>query len=259
MLFNQVGSGHIHWDARGEDGATPVVLINSLGTDWRSWQQVARKLGGLRTIAYDKRGHGLSSPAGDDCSISTHAADLRELLAQLDVERPIVCGVSIGALIAIQLAGLMPVRALMLCCSGIALRDRAFWDDRIASVRAGGLAAIADGVIPRWLSADFRRANPEIAAVMQQMLLATPPEGYIASCRAIRDADIAEAAHAVGVPALCIAGEADSVAPPAGMRELADAIRGSRYVELEGCAHLPHIEQHGEIVRMLECLARESQ
>ena len=56
--------------------------------------------------------------------------------------------------------------------------DPTRWNDRIKAVKEGGIAAVADAVMAGWLTADFREREPQIAANMKAMLLATPVEGY---------------------------------------------------------------------------------
>ena len=73
------------------------------------------------------------------------------------------------------------------------------------------------------------------------MLDATPPDGYVACCAAIRDMDQRETVGGIGVPTLVIAGTHDVPTPPTDARFLADRIKGARYVELPA-AHLSNIE-----------------
>jgi 3-oxoadipate enol-lactonase len=73
------------------------------------------------------------------------------------------------------------------------------------------------------------------------MILDTPPQGYIACCEAIRDADLTEEASRVNAPTLVISGTHDPATPPAQGRLLASMIRGARYLEFDA-AHLSNIE-----------------
>ena len=56
-------------------------------------------------------------------------------------------------------------------------------------MKEGGIAAVADTVIAGWLTADFREREPQIAANMKAMLLATPVQGYLACCEALSTLD----------------------------------------------------------------------
>ena len=64
------------------------------------------------------------------------------------------------------------------------------WQDRLASVRQGGMAAIVETVLQRWFTADFHKTHPETIAGYRNILLRTPAAGYIGCSLAIRDADL---------------------------------------------------------------------
>ena len=84
-------------------------------------------------------------------------------------------------------------------------------------------------------------SDEEYARVVE-MLETTPPEGYAACSAAIRDMDQREAIRSIRLPTLVISGTHDGSTPAARGREMAEAIPGARYVELDA-AHLSNIEQ----------------
>jgi 3-oxoadipate enol-lactonase len=73
------------------------------------------------------------------------------------------------------------------------------------------------------------------------MLTATPVEGYIASCAAVRDTNQWDTVGRIASPALVIAGTHDASTLPADGRKLAERISGARYVELDA-AHISNVE-----------------
>jgi 3-oxoadipate enol-lactonase / 4-carboxymuconolactone decarboxylase len=107
-------------------------------------------------------------------------------------------------------------------------------------VRAGGMQAVAGTVVQRWLTPD---APPEPRARLEALLLATPPEGYAASCEAIAAHDLRGALGAVRAPTLLIAGAGDPATPPALLEALRDEIPGARLEVLDGAAHLANVER----------------
>ena len=56
-------------------------------------------------------------------------------------------------------------------------------------MKEGGIASVADAVIAGWLTADFREREPQIAANMKAMLIASPVQGYLACCEALSTLD----------------------------------------------------------------------
>ena len=220
-----------------------LVYANSLGTDLRSWDAVVPLLPGFRHIRWDKPGHGLSDLVGDR-PIEAYAADLAALLRQLAISRVAIVGLSVGGLIAQALAAAEPslVAGLVLCDTAHRIGPAEMWDARVAAVAADGLASIADAVMERWFSARFRANRPAELALWRNMLVRTPTDGYIAMCRAIRDADLTEAARGITVPTLCLVGSEDAATPPALVRSTAALIPNAGFRLIDGVAHLPCIE-----------------
>jgi pimeloyl-ACP methyl ester carboxylesterase len=79
----------------------PVVLAHGLSATRRNVVQGSRHLvrRGHRLIAYDARGHGASTPAPDpaDYEYADLVGDLEAVLAELELERPVLVGSSMGA------------------------------------------------------------------------------------------------------------------------------------------------------------------
>src|ERR1700727_3693655 len=105
MQFANVHGGVPCFADEGPRNAPALVLINSLGTDFRIWDDVARSLTGrYRVVRSDKRGHGLSETRTGPATIADFAADLAALLDRLQIARAHVVGVSIGGLIGRELS-----------------------------------------------------------------------------------------------------------------------------------------------------------
>ena len=104
MRFLRVNSLVVCCSDEGRRDGPALVFINSLGTDLRIWDDVARILSpDFRIVRYDKRGHGLSELGPDRCDMADYARDLAALMDALDVKRATLVGLSIGGLIAQEL------------------------------------------------------------------------------------------------------------------------------------------------------------
>lgn len=238
-----VGGVALHFEDRGEGPA--LVFSNSLGTDFRVWNPLLPYLPtGWRIIRYDKRGHGLSDLPPGPWSIEDHAADLAGLLDALEVRQAVICGLSVGGMIAQSLAASRPdlVRALILCCTGAKIGTPEIWNERIGWIREGGVDAILDGTMERWFTARFRADRARLAP-WRNMVRATPLEGYVRTAEAIRDADLRRATAALRLPCLAVAGAHDGSTPPDLVRETAALIPGSRFELIEDAAHIPCVER----------------
>ena len=223
----------LHFADQGDPDKPAAVFSNSLGTDFRLWDRVADRLAGrLRMVRYDSRGHGLSGCPAGAYSVADLANDAAALMDALGLEDALFVGISIGGLVAQQLALARPdlVRAAVLSNTGSKIGSRELWNQRISAIRDGGIDAIADPIIERWLSASFRRDNKVETEAWRAMLVRTPAAGYVSSCEALRDADLTERASGIDLPALAVVGSEDGATPPrTGKRDsIADQRRSLR-------------------------------
>lgn len=229
----------------GEAGQPTVVFINSLGTDFRIWEAVVALLPPRFSILlHDKQGHGLSGLGPGPRHIGDYAGDVLALLDHLRIDRPVLCGLSVGGIIAQHILIHHPGRAAAAILSNTAAKvgTEESWNDRIAAVKTGGIASIAGMVMERWFSPAFHRTRAAELALYTHMLTRTDADGYTACCAAIREADYRSGLSGIGVPVLCIGGTHDGATPPAIVKDTAAAIPGARYVEMENAGHLPCIE-----------------
>ena len=243
----------------GRTGVRPLALANSLGTDLRIWDAVVARLDpAIPVLAFDKRGHGLSELGAEAVTIAAHAGDLAGLMDRHGMSGALVCGVSVGGMIAQALAAARPDLAagLVLCDTGARIGEAAAWRARIDAVREGGMEAIAGGVLERWFAPAFRSAHPEALAGHRAMLTRTPAEGYAATCAAIAAADLTEAAARLRLPATCVVGAEDLATPPDLVRALAGLIPGARFHILPGVGHLPCVEAPDALAALVADLHR---
>jgi len=233
-----------HCRVDGPAGAPVVVLSNSLGTNLSMWDaQMPGLTARFRVMRYDTRGHGSSVISPEGYAIDTLGRDVLGLLDALNIPRAHFCGLSMGGAVGMWLAVNAPERIdrLVLADTAGKFGTAEKWNARIEAVRRGGLGAIADGVLEGWFTPRFRERAPEAVARLRQMLLAAPIEGYLASCAAVRDADLRNAIDRIACPTLVIVGTHDVPTPPAEARALAERIAGARCVELDA-AHISNVE-----------------
>jgi 3-oxoadipate enol-lactonase len=230
-----------------------VVVGGSVGSTLATWEpQLAALSAEFHVIAYEHRGHGGSPAPRGPYSIEDLAADVLALLDEHDVSRAHLVGLSLGGMVAQLVAAREPQRVerLVLLCTAAHYPDPRSWTDRAAAVRAGGTEAIADAIVDRWLTTDYRRDHPEQVARWREMVVSIDREGYAACCEAIADMDLRPGLTRIQAPTLVIAGAEDPAVPPERMRALAAEIPGSRFVVVPG-AHVPPLEHPGEVTNLL--------
>lgn len=260
MTFARINGAAIHYRHVPLPGRPTIVFVNSLGTDMRIWDDVEALLRGRFDLVFsDKRGHGLSERGDAPDTIETYAADLAGLLDRLALTRTIVCGLSIGGLIAQSLHTTRPdlVRRLILCDTGMKIGTPEMWNQRIAAALSDGIASIADGVMERWFTPAFHRTRADDLAGYRTMLVRQDPAGYAAACAAIRDADFTAAAAGITVPTLCIVGDQDASTPPPMVENLARSIAGARFEVIAGSGHIPCVEQPAQLARLIQGFVEE--
>jgi 3-oxoadipate enol-lactonase / 4-carboxymuconolactone decarboxylase len=246
MAFMLTDDGtRLFYRLEGPDGAPPIILSNSLGTDHMMWQpQVDALSHAFRVIRYDQRGHGASETPAGPYTIERLGLDVLALSDHLRFERFSFCGISMGGLTGQWLAIHAGARLehLILAATAAHIPPREAWEQRIATVTEKGLAGIADVAIERFFSQEFHRTAPAAVAEFRRTLLATSPDGYVACCHAVRDADFQQDIAAIAVSTLVISGARDPATPPEWGAFIANAIRGARLVVLDS-AHIINAEQ----------------
>jgi 3-oxoadipate enol-lactonase len=202
---------------------------------------------GHRVIALDYPGFGESAPPPPSrpLSIAGVAALASALLDDLAIERATAVGVSMGGYVALALVRERPERvdALVLADTRAAADSaaaRAAREQALAVIRERGADTYLGESLPRLLAPG---AGAELIALARS-LAETRPDALAAGIAALRDRpDRSAEVAAIARPTLVLVGGADQVTPPAEMRAMADAIAGSRFVELPGCGHLGNLER----------------
>ena len=237
------------------------MFVNSLGTDLRIWDEVADDLAADFPVSPLRQAgpRAVATSATAPYSIADHADDLDALIDHVGATEVILCGLSIGGLIAQQLAARRPerVRALVLCDTAHKIGTAEFWNQRIAAVERDGIESIADGILERWFTPAFRPSEPALFAGCRNMLIRQPVAGYAGSCAAVRDADHTELVATIAAPTLVLVGEQDGSTPPDLVRSTAELIPGARFEIIADAGHIPCVEQPAVLVARHPTLLHE--
>jgi 3-oxoadipate enol-lactonase len=231
----------------------PVLVLNhALGMNLTMWDAVVPLLpSGLRILRYDHRGHGRSDAPAPPYSMGALIHDAERLLDHLGLRDCVYLGVSMGGLVAQGLAvkRLDLVRGLVLSNTAAKIGLPAWWDDRIATVRKDGLAAINAAAVQRLFSPAFRAS----VAVDRwaDLMLHGSRDGYLGCSAAISGTDFYQTTATLTLPTLVIASDRDLVTPPDLVRETGDLILGSQFHLLRGAGHFPMIEKPAEYAAVL--------
>ncbi|HEY2571189.1 MAG TPA: alpha/beta hydrolase [Solirubrobacteraceae bacterium] len=262
MTVIDVGDIQLDYERSGDAGNPPLLLIMGMSGTSLHWGepflQLLRK--DFDVIVYDHRGVGASTPLGGSVTIRQMADDAAGLLAALELDDAHVIGISMGGMVAQELALDHPerVRTLTLGCTYCGGEDSTLADESVMRELA---AAIASGERERAL-----RAGWEINV---SDTMAADDEAY-ASFRAIGmrravavpvileqlQACAAHDAHArltqLAIPTLVIHGTDDRLLPVQNGRVIASRIPAARVEIFDGVGHLffwERPERSAELVR----------
>lgn len=251
MPIANLSDAQLHFEWSGAEHLPVLVLSNGLGTNLHMWDsQVEPFSQHFRILRFDARGHGQSSVTPGPYTIKQLSRDIVHLLDVLQIDRAYFCGLSMGGLIGMFLGTNAANRfhKLVLCSTAAKIGTTETWATRIQAVQTGGMKAVADAVLERWFTAGFRAKYSAEVQGIRAMLESTCPDGYIASCAAVRDSDQRDTVASVHLPCLIVVGSDDPGTPPTEAGFLKKTVPGAQLVELPG-SHLCNIETRDEFNR----------
>lgn len=222
-----------------------LVLLHPVGLDGALWGGLIERCAPFRrVIAVDQRGHGQSPPARKGATMADYVAGTHAALQRAGVDKAVILGLSFGGMIAQEFAITHPERVsgLMLCgCPGAMPPEaRPMILERGLAAERGGMAAVVDGTIERWFTADFR--SQPVVETVRKRLLSDDVAGWSAAWTAIADFAALPRLGAVRAPTLVVSGSADVATPFAASTALAAAIPGAELAVLPGASHMMQFE-----------------
>jgi 3-oxoadipate enol-lactonase len=232
----------------------PVVLLHAfpLSADmWRpqlddvpeGWRYFAPDIRGFGGATESHEGKGSVPPTMDD-----FAADVEGLLNELEIERAVIGGVSMGGYVTFALFRRAPERF-----SGMLLADTRPQADtpegrqarRAMSelVRAEGPSAVANQMIPKLLGKTTHQERPSVEPEVRRMIVANHASAIDGAIHAIMTRpDSTPDLARVSTPTLVIVGEEDVLTPVSDSELLYRSISRSRLVVLPRAGHLSSLE-----------------
>jgi len=254
MPLIRANGTELFYDLTGPADTPVVVFSNSIGTTLEMWDgQVPALAERYRCLRYDTWGHGRSPVVDRPIGIDDLADDLAGLLDALDIAKAHVVGLSLGGMTAQAFALRHPERLdrLVLMATAAHLPPPEGWLARARTVRAQGMGAILEAVIPRWFTPPFIRQAPDRVAAVRERFLANDPRGYARCCEAIAAMDLRPDISRIAAPTLILAGADDPATPVAMMAEIRDLISGAEMHVVPEAAHLLAVEQADPVAQHL--------
>jgi len=248
----EITSGKLNVLDQGKGPA--VLLIHAFPLHHEMWgPQIPVLSTRFRVIAPDLRGFGQSHPPSP-WTMEEMADDLNALLDRLNVDTCSLAGVSIGGYIGFAFWSRYPkrVRQLVLCNTRARAdneMEKKGRNEMIAAIQQNGVSILPDRMLPRLLRPD---APQEVVGKVRTMIEAADASAAIHALTAMRDRlDFSAALHRIQTPTMVVAGENDAIIRVEEARSMADAISGSRFVQIPDSGHLSNLENPEEFNRAL--------
>lgn len=243
---------------QGADAGVPIVMSHALGMRLEMWDSLAAELAPHHPVLrYDHRGQGGSAAVQTAYGINDLVDDAARVVREWGRGPVVFIGLSMGGLVGLGLAIRHPdlVRGLLVANTAACFPDanRQGLVQRAEAVRAGGMPAIADAVLDRFLMPATRAEQPELAAAVRAHLVQADAAGYAEACLAIRDADWRPQLAQIRCPVHVVAGGADLGTPVALSQVVADGVAGAQ-LSLLPTAHLSVLEDHQGFCAAVACL-----
>ena len=225
-------------------GGPPLLLLAGLGSRARLWGEFPRLLAGRFTVlAPDNRGVG-GSRGGARFTLAGAADDAAAVIADAGFTAAGVVGVSMGGLIACQLAVRHPaaVHRLVVASCGARLTPSHLRVLRFFELAFTRLepAEAAEAFMAFAFASAFADRYPGFVDQAAHLWTLDPEDrpGALQQLEALRSGwDMRADLAAVACPTLALAGEHDPLVAAAATRELAGAIPEARFREVPGAAH----------------------
>ncbi len=231
-----------------------IIFVHGFPYDHTMWKaQIDELSENYFCVAYDIRGLG-QSPVGDgQYTMESFVDDLETIMTKLILDKPILCGLSMGGYIGLRAMERMQEKfsAVILCDTRSDADNNEGKQKRAAAIKRindEGLAPFAKDFITNCYG-DFYKQNHKDDFQKRIAKSSTfNPIGVKGSLLAmIGRNDTTEYLNKIKIPALVLCGEFDALTPPPIMKTMADKINDAEFVVVKNSGHMSPIENPEEV------------
>lgn len=237
-------------DYKDEGEGLPIIFIHAFALNQTMWEaQMVDLKNHYRVISLDSRGFGNSDITKEPSLMSRMAADMRELMRALSIDKAVLVGLSMGGYVALAFCREYPeaVRALVLADTRATADTEEARANRLRSAEKAereGATAIADETTPKLLGKTTLETKPELVKRVHAIQASNSPVGIAAAQRGMAARqDSTDLLPKINVPTLVIVGEEDTLTPPAEAEAIHKGIAHSQLRRIERAGHLSNMEQ----------------
>lgn len=248
QLPNKFIAGHQVHDT-GE-GRQTIIFIHGFPFNYTSWQpQVDHFKSNYRVIAYDIRGFGSSMISTENQSIQHMADDLVAIMDDLEIEKAVVCGLSMGGYIALNAISRYADRftGIVLCdtqCGADTTEAREKRFKTIEHISNHGLEAFAVPFIDALFGPETYSRYPDLVQSIKKMVLSANIETVKATLKALANREeTCSILSQINVPSLLVFGTEDKITPPHHGSTMQAQIPNAIFETIENAGHLSNLEK----------------
>ncbi len=212
MSSAKINGIDLYYETTGE--GSPILFIHGLGSSARDWEmQIPFFSKHYRAITFDLRGHGQSQKPPGPYSMPLFAKDTAELIRLLGAAPVHVVGISLGGMIALQLAVDHPelIKSLVIVNAGPEVVVRTVKDRwnvflRFAIVRLLGMRKMGEVLSKRLF---LKEEHASLREVFVERWAENDPRAYANTLRAIVGWSVMDRIHQINLPTLVLASDGD--------------------------------------------------
>lgn len=247
-------------------GTVPLIFIHGFPFDHSTWQEQAVFFSKTqRVITYDIRGFGYST-AGQltTFSIELFADDLIRLMDALHIRHAVLCGLSMGGYIALNVINRYPerIKALILCDTQCIADSEEAKEKRyktIEQIESEGLVNFTENFIKNIFYKDSLESQQDTVDHIRRVMLSTPAHVVTATLKALAErAESCTTLKDIRVPVLIICGEEDVVTPLRQSEFMKTNIPNASLHTIPAAGHLSNVEQGEEFNKRLMLFLKET-
>ena len=259
----------VSYSDQGPDDAPVIIFIHGFPLNKSMWDaQVEALKENYRVIAYDIRGHGNSDPGIDEFFIELFVLDLLRLMEKLEIEKSILCGLSLGVYIALNAVLKYPDRF-----DGLILNDTQCIADTpeikenrclaIIRIMKNGVEQYADEIIKNLFAPESFTKKENVVDAVREMIISTPKQSLCNTLHALAERkETCDELHEINIPVLIMVGKEDKITPIAAARQMHELILNSKLEIIQHAGHLSNLEDPTEfnahLLNFLELVGKKS-
>jgi pimeloyl-ACP methyl ester carboxylesterase len=249
----------------GEKTARAIVFVHGFPYDHLMWKAQYEALSEKYfCVAYDIRGLGESEIGDGQYTMESYVDDLVKIIQHLELNKPILCGLSMGGYISLRALEREP----NLFGGAMLLDTHPYADDNagklkranaIKKINTEGLAAYVESFVPTCFSKENAEKKPDFFLETLARCRAQNPIGVKgAQIAMLSRTSTFENLEKIKIPVLVLVGESDNLTPPGKMKDMAEKIPNADFVVVPSAGHMTPIENPQFVTERMEKFLEEN-